>query len=257
MRFLTYVMATIPYKYVRAGHKWKDYFEANDIHKWQFGLERGKGGLRHWQLRFKPRGIETKEGRTNFFNAWKLQFPQAHIEFTENWSDYETKEGFYLTSDDRDDTIKIRFGACNKLQKSWVDWLHNQSDREIDVFYDRQGNHGKTWLGLHLWEKGQAYMVPRYACTAQTISAFICSTYRRHGWRPIIIIDIPRSAKINPNLYEAIEEIKDGLVQDPRYEAKETNIRGVKVMIFTNTKLDTKKLSKDRWRLHGVGVSLP
>lgn len=68
----------------------------------------------------------------------------------------------------------------------------------------------------------------------------------------MVIVDIPRASKIRPELYEALEEIKDGLVSDPRYAGKTRNIRGAKLVVFTNTALDEKRLSKDRWRLHGV-----
>ena len=132
--------------------------------------------------------------------------------------------------------------------------MKTQNVRQIDVYLDKQGNHGKSWLTNYLWEHGKCCSVPRYAITPEKLSAYICSSYRNEG---LIIIDIPRSAKINPGLYEEVEAIKDGLVYDPRYHGQCRNIRGVKLIIFTNTELDTKRLSHDRWRLHGVNSTEP
>lgn len=112
-----------------------------------------------------------------------------------------------------------------------------------------RGNHGKTWMTIHLWERGQALVVPRYATTAEKLSAFVCSAYKGE---PYIIIDIPRATVPTTALYEAIEELKDGLVFDTRYSGRTRNVRGAKIIIFTNSALDPEKLSADRWRLHGI-----
>lgn len=246
-----YVMMTVPRAYIRRGRQWIEYFENQDIHKWIVALEHGKGGLEHWQVRFKVRNCDTKEQRNDFFEAWKRMCPEAHIEFTENWCDYERKEGSFICSDDRTEVWKIRFGAPNKLQRDILYKLQTQGDREIDVWLDKRGAHGKTWISIHLFERGRALLVPRYCSTPREISNFICSSY---AGQDIIIIDVPRSQKIDKGLYEAMEEIKDGVVSDPRYSGRTKNIRGVKLLVFTNNPLDEKCLSKDRWRLYGIGV---
>lgn len=120
--------------------------------------------------------------------------------------------------------------------------------REIDVYLDKTGNKGKSWLAVALWERREALVVPRYSCTPERLSAFICSAWRGEK---IIIIDIPRASKPTQALYETMEEIKDGLVFDPRYHGQCKDIRGVKLIVFTNHPLDLKQLSRDRWRLHG------
>lgn len=71
---------------------------------------------------------------------------------------------------------------------------------------------------------------------------FIC-----HGWRPIIAIDLPRTWKWTTDLYCAIERLKDGLLKDTRYNAKTIHIRGVKVLVTTNTFPKLDRLSEDRW----------
>lgn len=240
-------MATVPKKYVPEGRKWLSYFQNQDCHKWIIALEHGSHGLVHWQLRWKQRGLDTKEARQNFLISFKQMCPQAHIEFSEQWCDYERKEGNFVTSDDNAETIKIRFGSLNRIQKEILDIVESQSDRQIDVWYDPSGNHGKSWLTIHLYEKGKAF--PVFVTNARQASADICSGYTGQKY---IIIDIPRACKIPPELYETLERIKDGLVHDSRYADKIRNIRGCKVIVFTNQKLDEKRLSRDRWRLHGI-----
>lgn len=246
---MTYVMITCPRKYIKNGRKWLEYFQSIDCHKWIIALEHGRGGLAHWQIRFKGRNLETKDQKKEFFDYWKITKPEAHIEFSENWCDYERKEGRFVSSDDTKDILGVRFGTLRRTQRDIIEMARSQNDRQVDVWLDPKGNHGKSWLSLHLFENGKALLVPRYCSTAREISSYICSSYRGQEF---VIIDIPRAGRISKELYEAIEEIKDGAVFDPRYHGQMRNIRGAKIMVFTNQKLDTKYLSMDRWRLHGI-----
>lgn len=244
-----YVMATVPKKYVKEGRTWLKYFQSMDCHKWIIALEHGTGGLVHWQLRYSVRNCDTKDSRQNYFDSFKRIFPEGHMEFTENWCDYERKEGWFVCSDDNDAILKVRFGPMYPNQRRLLDDVDTQNDRQVDVYLDKQGCHGKSWMSIHLYERGKALVVPRYCTTARAIHGYICSSY---AGQPYIIIDIPRAGKPNRDIYEAIEEIKDGLVFDERYSGKCRNVRGCKVIVFTNTALDKKALSKDRWRLHGI-----
>lgn len=221
--------------------------DKNDCKKWIIGFEVGKNGLRHYQVRLVT-------SNDNFFEWVKAHIPTAHIEkANQGWSDYERKSGRFITSDDTAEIRQVRFGTLRPLQKKILKIVGTQNDRQIDVFLDSVGNHGKSWLTIHLWERGQALVVPRSESSAAKISAFICSAWRGE---PFIIIDIPRASKPKPEWYEAIEELKDGLVFDGRYSGRCRNIRGCKLIIFTNVELDLKRLSHDRWRLHGVSNSL-
>lgn len=157
---------------------------------------------------------------------------------------YERKEHHYTSSEDTTEILKIRYGVPKENQIKILKQLKTQGDRNVHVIYDKMGNHGKSWLSLYLYEQGRALVVPRASTTAEKLSAYVCSCY---NGEEIIIIDIPRSRPITQELYEAIEELKDGLVFDHRYSGKCRNIRGVRVAIFTNSKLDIQKLSRDRW----------
>lgn len=218
-----------------------------DIHDWIIGMETGKKGYEHAQIR------GSLSGDFDTFLKWHIRNgTNSHIEKSNTGpyeSNYERKEGHYWSSIDTVEVRKVRFGTPTNRQTNILRRLDNQSNREVDVWLDPHGNNGKSWLTIHLWEQGKALVVPRSASTPERLSAFVCSAWRGEE---IIIIDIPRAQKIDPRLYETIEELKDGLVFDHRYSGKTRNVRGTKILIFTNTPLDTKKLSKDRWRLHGM-----
>lgn len=228
---------------------------ANDCKKWIVARECGANGYLHWQIRLQTSNRTfcnpiKEKGKLIGYEGWfPKNFPNVHCEECEDVWNYERKEGDFWSSDDTDDIRKVRFGKPNRVQREILRTVKTQSDRQIDVWLDKDGNHGKTWLSLHLYEHGRALVVPRSTVTPEKMSAFVCSAYRGEEY---IIIDIPRSRKIDGGLYECIEELKDGLVFDSRYSGKTRNIRGIKIIIFTNTALDTRKLSYDRWRLHGI-----
>lgn len=220
----------------------------NDCKRWVIGWETGHGGYKHYQVR-----LETSNA--GFFLWCKTNIPSAHIEQSKTWSDYERKDGYFISSNDTTEIRKVRFGTPEPNQLQVLRDLRTQSVREIDVYLDKRGGRGKTWLSIHLWELGRAILVPRSAISSNRLEGFLVDAYSKR-WYDIIIVDIPRAAKIPADLYESLEEIKDGLLSDWRYSTRQINIRGCKVLVFTNTELDTKKLSADRWRLHGIGSLL-
>lgn len=223
--------------------------EKNDCKKWVIGRERGKGGYEHWQIRVESSNEE-------FFEWCRAYIPSAHVEQAEHGVDeclYEQKEGKHVSYADRPQTLQQRYGKLTDVQKRVVKALQGTNDREVMVWYDQQGKVGKSWLCGALWERGLAYYTPPTVDTVKGMIQWVASCYTSGGYRPYIIIDIPRSWKWSTQLYTAIESIKDGLVYDTRYRAQLTNIRGVKVLVLTNTLPKLDKLSNDRWRILGRG----
>ena len=219
--------------------------DKNDCKKWIIGRETGKNGYKHWQIRLES-------SNPDFFEWIKKNIPTAHVEKAKRGVDeciYETKEGQYWTSADRVETLSQRFGTMRPNQKRALQALQASNDRQVVVWYDEGGNVGKSWFTGHLWETGKAYVVPPTIDTVKGIMQWVASCYHEGGWRPYVIIDIPRSWKWSEQLYVTIESIKDGLVYDTRYSSRMINIRGVKVMVMTNTMPKLDKLSKDRWAI--------
>ena len=140
-----------------------------------------------------------------------------------------------------------RFGKPRGWQETALKRLRTQNDRQVDVWYDPIGNRGKSWLAGHLYEKGKACVVPRDWTQASEITNYLIHNYNDEG---IIVIDIPRESPIPKGFYACVEMIKDGLIASTKWEGKMRNIRGVKILILTNKKLDADGLSKDRWRFN-------
>lgn len=210
----------------------------NDVHKWICAMETGADGYEHWQIR-----LQVNKTWEKLKEEWG---PKAHIEEASDVWDYERKSGLFLSSEDTPEVRKCRFGRLTWRQQAVVNAVQASNDRQVVVWYDQKGNAGKSWLLGHLYETGKAWVVQAQD-SVKGIIQDCASEYINHGWRPIVVIDIPRSWKWTPELYVAIERIKDGLIKDPRYNSKTVHIRGVKILVTCNTKPKLDKLSKDRW----------
>lgn len=215
------------------------FLKEKDSHKWLVGYETGKGGYKHIQARFN-----VSMGKDDAFLCLKMLIPQAHLEECSDVWDYEAKGGVFVSSDDTKEMRQTRFGVPNFQQRCWLAECHNNNDREVTVVYDPAGSHGKSWLCNHLFETRTGFIVPPTIDTVKGMMQWIASGYKGETY---LVIDIPRTLKWSDELYIAIESIKDGLVYDTRYNARMRNIRGVKVLIFTNTRPRIDALSKDRW----------
>nr|CRY97150.1 hypothetical protein [uncultured prokaryote] len=219
--------------------------EKNDVKEWIIGKETGKNGYEHWQIR-----LDTSNKQ--FFEWIKLYIPSAHVEKAERSvreSTYERKEGKFWGSADRPSTLVQRYGRMRKAQEGALRALQRTNDREIVVWYDETGNVGKSWFTGALWERGLAYYVPPTVDTVKGMIQWVASCYMDNGYRPYVIIDIPRSWKWSKELYCAIESIKDGLLYDTRYHSRMINVRGIKILVMTNSYPKLDALSEDRWKI--------
>lgn len=236
-------IATIP-KSEATKRKLRLFFKSQDIHRWIYGREKGKGGYEHYQVRFQWLDDDNPDA----FKIWKDWFYSAHIEVarTDCW-DYETKEGRYFKSDDTEQILQVRYGSLRRTQLEVLSWLDRTNDREILLWHSPKGREGKSYLCNKLWETRRAYYTPPYLNSVKDIIQFVASGYSGEEY---IVIDLPRAMKWDTSLYAGIEAIKDGLVTDTRYSAKTRNIRGVKVMVMSNVKPKLDRLSADRWVIY-------
>lgn len=222
---------------------WEILIDKFDIKRWVLAREKGKHGLDHWQIRIEASGGE--EQRNQIFEFCKKSYPSIHMEKSEKWSDYERKESHFWTSMDTWEVSKQRFAPLRKGQEQLLKAVYKENDRQIVVWYNPEGNVGKSWLIGALWERGIAHFVPVELSLSKMIQD-VAAEYIINGWRDIIVIDIPKTIKWDNDLYTALERIKDGLIKDTRYSPHPINIRGVKILVTTNTLPSKNKLSADR-----------
>lgn len=236
-------IATIP-RSEATKRKLKLFIKSQDIHRWVYGRETGKGGYEHYQIRFEWLDKDDPDA----FKIWKDWFYSGHLELarTDSW-DYEKKSGRYFCWNDNSDKIKQRYGTLTRTQQEVLDILNRTNDRQIVLFYTADGGYGKSWLCGSLWERRLAYYCPPYLNGVKEIVQYVASGYDEE---PYVVIDLPRAMKWDNSLYAGIEAIKDGLIAESRYHAQTRNIRGVKVLVMSNTLPRLDKLSEDRWVIY-------
>ena len=200
----------------------------------------------HLQIRIKT--SKTEKEVKEFVETYGVLFNGIDIRLAEpkdfkEWQ-YERKENVYLCSWDTEEVRATRRGRPYGHQIQFLDRLNRQSDRGITVWYNRSGNHGKSWLCNHLWENGRCTYLMVTSGSADRIIKDAVSAYDYSG---IIIVDLGRDYKWNGVECEVFEHLKDGLIRDDRYSNRTINIRGVKIGVLTNTKPKLNGLSADRW----------
>jgi len=235
-------IATIPRENL-SKKKILKFFEVHDVHKWIIGRERGSGGYEHYQIRF--------QGSDEIFEDFKDWFKKGHIEKgNEKWSwDYETKDGNYLRSDDRPRVLRRRFGNLTPDQRLIVALADESNDRQIVCWVTARGGAGKSFLCSALWERRKAHYI-QASNTAKGLIQDVASEFIKHGYRPYIVIDIPRTWKWTDDMYYAIESVKSGLIKDTRYSSETIDVVDSAVIVVCNSYPKVGKLSEDRWIIY-------
>lgn len=225
--------------------------------RWTFQQEQGdKNGYVHWQ------GRVCLKIATRLTGIVKLGFPvQTHWSRTSNPSKgnvfYVVKEDTRIDGPWTDKDEKIIIPEDLAEIKEWKPWQQAVRDlitrndkRNVHVIIDKKGNHGKTTLALWMHAYGEALRMP----PVNSLEKIMQVAYDMKDY-PCYVIDLPRAMNKNKldELFQGIEELKNGYVYDLRYEAK---IRLMKkkpaVIVFSNKVPDKTYLSKDRWKFWWV-----
>lgn len=242
-----WLMITAPYNKIPK-KLWKMWLNEFDIKNGIFAIERGKNGYHHWQIRLR---VSDSNSDTLFNRISKLG---GHVEKQSSADNaYERKDGLFWVLSEPTEVRKVRFGMGNRWQKHIIHSIKSQSVREILVVVGH-GNEGKSWLVNHLYERyGQLYISPLSKNPAKDVAS-------QWNGQKLIVIDMPRTCKWSDNLYIGMEQIKDGLVVDERYNYTVKNIRGTKLLVISNHMPKLDKLTADRWNvinLDDIGEFLP
>lgn len=231
--------------------------------KWVFQEEKGeKTGYVHYQGRFS---LKMKNHKHLILNKFKLK------EFVPNYLEKTSKENqtntFYVTKEDTKiagpwkDTDVIKYipdqyiTTYDKLypfQKAIVDSSYIIDTRTINIVYCSSGNTGKTFAGAYC----KYYMNGRYLAPLNDAKELVqmlcdsCMDNKDHSPNPIIV-DLPRSMnkKDMNGIWNAVEQIKNGMLYDTRYHFKYWDIKSPAVWVFTNQIPDLNSLSMDRWKI--------
>ena len=117
-------------------------------------------------------------------------------------------------------------------------------DRTVHWFWEGTGNVGKTALTKYLLVK---YPHTHYFSGGKAND--IAFQLIKNKWDPeICIFNFPRTSE-GAVSYNAIEQLKDGLVFSSKYEGGTKIFNPPHVIIFANWLPDVTQLSADRWNI--------
>lgn len=133
-------------------------------------------------------------------------------------------------------------------QKNIIDLIETEpDDRTINWFWDEPGLKGKSALAKYICYKYQTaiLLTGRCADCKYAITKFIDDN---HFPPEIIIFDFSRSQETFVS-YQAIEEVKNGIFFNTKYESKMVLFNSPHVLIFSNFPPNKEMLSADRWNI--------
>lgn len=242
---------------------WNNYTEEDkkNIQEWTkkecstyaINPEVGENGTPHLQGY-----IEFKNPR--HFNALKKLYPKIHWEKARNKEaalEYckksETQVGECFTNTRRPVKDPLNGRTPKPFQKDVIDLLEIEADdRKIIWMYDLVGGMGKTSLAKHLCIKYPnkiLYITGKANDVKYGIKTFLDN---KENDLYMCIFDFCRSSESYIS-YQAIEEIKNGIFYNTKYESCMVTFNNPHVVIFANFKPDETKLSKDRWDIRNIG----
>lgn len=129
-------------------------------------------------------------------------------------------------------------------QANLVEVLRREgSDREIIFIIDRTGNTGKSWFSKYysqlMPDKCQILYPGKKADMAYMIDVT----------RSIFFLDCPRSKQNEFLQYDIMEEIKNRMVFNTKYESYMKFLKKNHLVVFMNENPDESKLSADRYKI--------
>ena len=130
-------------------------------------------------------------------------------------------------------------------QQQVIDLIKSEPDeRTINWYWEKEGNIGKTALTKYILAK---FKNVHYFCGGKAHD--IAYQIIKNKWDPeICIFGLPRTAE-GAVSYNALEQLKDGLVFSPKYEGGTKIFNSPHVIVFANWTPDTTMLSEDRWNI--------
>lgn len=215
--------------------------------KYVFQEETGENGTPHLQGYIE---LNKKERFNTIINNTRIHW--------ENCRSPEHSIQYCQKEDTRTGKIyKYGFPKPLKLITELRDWQTDidnilktePDDRKIYWYYDTEGGIGKSAFTKYCVVKYNTLPLKggRYSDMINIVYNYLQS----HTEIESVIIDIPRSQG-NSISYDTIEDIKNGLIVNTKYETGTVAFNPPHVIIFCNEAPDTTKLSKDRWIIKNI-----
>lgn len=223
-------------------------FCAQKAKKYIIGKEVGSSGTPHLQMFVSfsnPIGFGTMK-KINERIHWEV----CKGNEVDNYN-YCSKDGNYITNMKMpyiEDVIEIeneilKIEEMNEWQLNILNKLKDKPDkRTINWVYDEFGGKGKTEFCKYLmFNKLANYLTTGKASDIK----YIMSTKK---YARDIVFDLPRSME-NYISYQVLEELKNGVIVNTKYEGDSKLITRPHIFVFANFEPDTTKMSLDRWNI--------
>lgn len=140
----------------------------------------------------------------------------------------------------------------NDLKKWQMDLknilLEEPEDRKIIWVHENIGNVGKSAFSKYMVVKHDALYITE-GKKSDIIN--IVYNYVINKDLDILILDVPRDNG-NKISYKSLEEIKNGLICNTKYETGNKVINAPHIVVFSNSPPDTEKFSADRWEIFEI-----
>lgn len=124
-----------------------------------------------------------------------------------------------------------------------------QDDRKITWVADTAGNMGKTTFAKHMVKNNNRTLYANGK--ANDIKCAIAKMVSEGRAPECVIFGFPRSKEAYVS-YEAIEEVKDGLFFNGKYESGMVCFDSPKVIVLANFHPDKKQMTADRWNIRTI-----
>lgn len=192
------------------------------------------------------------------FNSIKKWFPKAHIEKAKNNKDsikYCSKtdtrvRGPYVFNIELPKPINI-ITTLKPWQQSIINIIEKEpDDRTINWIYDAEGNKGKTAICKYIIIK---YNHSIYVGGAAKDMKY--AIYKEKIKPKIVLIDYSRSQEGHIS-YQGIEEIKNGIYFNTKYESGMVVFPSPHILVFANFLPIKTNLSLDRWNIIDISQEL-
>lgn len=230
----------------------KAYFQGRKNILYVFQEETGENGTPHLQGCFKSKSSIKFSTLKNLNNRIHWERCRSWIQAVDYCSKEDTRSGEIYTNMSIKATIKdpLKDVELYKWQKNIIKLLDKDPDnRTIHWFYDKDGCKGKTTLAKHLCLKHPnniLYTGGKANDIKYAVSEF---TSNHENNLKMVIFDFARSQEQYVS-YQAIEEVKNGILFNNKYEAKMVVFNNPHVVVFSNFEPDYEALSSDRIKCH-------
>lgn len=167
------------------------------------------------------------------------------IQYTQYFRTFDKIERLVQTENAKS-TISQKYQdvTWKQWQQDILNILQQEPDeRKVHWFFDYNGNIGKSYLTKYLGLDDDTFMIN----TGKKADIL----YSYNGEKNIIF-DLPRDMEDKDYIYEIMEILKNGQYLSTKYNSEQRIYSTPHIIVFSNYKPDTTKLSKDRWDIKDI-----